>query len=77
MIYLCYAIFCQIGRIGSMFVDCYMYFQPCYRKVKPKTIIKLLFVASLLSLQYQGEGAKTGLLGIRIMCPNEVTCQLI
>ena len=42
-------------------------------RVKPKTI-KLVFVASLLSLQNSGERAKTGWLGIRIMCPSGVTC---
>ena len=35
---------------------------------KPKTL-KLVFVASPLSTQHLGERAKTGLLGIRIMCP--------
>ena len=36
--------------------------------------LKLVFVASLLSTQYSGERAKTGWLGIRIMCPSGVTC---
>ena len=35
--------------------------------MKPKTI-KLIFVASPLSRQHYGERAKTGWLGIRIMC---------
>ena len=41
-------------------------------RVKPKTII-LVFVASPLSTQ-QRERAKTGWLGIRIMCPSVATC---
>jgi hypothetical protein len=41
--------------------------------VKPKTI-KLEYVASPLSTQHYGERAKTGWLGIRIMCPNGATC---
>jgi hypothetical protein len=40
---------------------------------KPKTM-KLVFVASLLSTQHWGERAKTGWLGIRIMCPSGATC---
>ena len=36
-------------------------------QVKPKAI-KLVFVASPLSTQRYGERAKTGWLGIRIMC---------
>jgi len=31
--------------------------------------MKLVFVASPLSMQHYGERAKTGWLGIRIMCP--------
>ena len=42
-------------------------------RVKPKTI-KLVFVASLLSTQHSGERAKTGWLGIRIMCQSGATC---
>ena len=34
---------------------------------------KLVFLASLLSKQHQGENAKTGWLRIRIMCPSGVT----
>ena len=41
--------------------------------VKSKTI-KLLFVASLLSTHHYGERAKTGGLGIRIMCQSGSTC---
>jgi hypothetical protein len=41
-------------------------------RLKPKTI-KLVFVASPLSTQYEGEKAKTGWLGIRIMCPSGAT----
>ena len=41
-------------------------------RVKPK-IVKLVFVASPLSMQHKGEKAKTGWLGIRIMCLNEAT----
>jgi len=42
-------------------------------QVKPKTI-KLVFVASPLSTQDEGERAKTGWLGIRIMCLSGATC---
>jgi hypothetical protein len=42
-------------------------------QVKPKTI-KLVFVASLLNTQHQGERAKTGKQGIRIMCLSGATC---
>jgi hypothetical protein len=41
--------------------------------VKPKTI-KLVFVASLLSTQHEGERAKTDWAGIRIMRPCGATC---
>jgi len=41
-------------------------------QVKPKTI-KFVFVASLLSTRYLGEIAKTGWLGIRIMCQSGAT----
>ena len=41
-------------------------------RLKPKTI-KLVFVASPLSTQNEGEKAKTGWLGIRIMCPSGAT----
>ena len=44
-------------------------------RVKPKTM-KLVFVASPLTMQHEGERAKTGWLGIRIMCPIGVTCLL-
>ena len=40
--------------------------------VKPNTI-KLVFVASPLSMQDQGERAKTGWLRIRVMCPSGMT----
>ena len=40
---------------------------------KPKTI-KLIFVASAISTQREGERAKTDWLGIRIMCPSGETC---
>ena len=42
-------------------------------RVKPKTI-KLVFVASPLCTQHYGVRAKTGWLGIRIMCPSGATC---
>ena len=42
-------------------------------RVKLKTI-KLVLVASPLSTQRQGERAKTGWPGIRIMCTNGATC---
>jgi hypothetical protein len=42
-------------------------------QVKPKTI-KLIFVVSPLSKQHEGERAKTGWLGIRIICPSGATC---
>ena len=42
--------------------------------VKPKTK-KLVFVVSPLSMQNLGVRAKTGWLGIRIMCPSGTICQ--
>jgi hypothetical protein len=42
-------------------------------RVKSKTIT-LVFVASPLSTQHEGERVKTGWLGIRIMCPSGATC---
>jgi hypothetical protein len=36
--------------------------------------IKFVFVASPLSTQHSGDRAKTGWLGIRIMCPSGTTC---
>jgi hypothetical protein len=46
-------------------------------EVKPKTI-KLVFVASPLSTQYYRDRAKTGWLGIRIMCWSDIsTCGLV
>jgi hypothetical protein len=42
-------------------------------RVKQKTI-KLVFVASPLSTQHEGERAKTDWLGVRIMCPSRATC---
>jgi len=36
--------------------------------------IKLVIVAFLLNTQHQGERAKTGWLGIRIMCLSGATC---
>jgi len=42
-------------------------------RVKLKTI-KLVFVASLLSTQHQGERAKTGWLGIWIICQGGASC---
>ena len=50
-------------------VDCG--FEP--RSGQLKTV-KLIFVASPLSMQCSGERAKTGCLGIRIMCLSGVTC---
>jgi hypothetical protein len=41
--------------------------------VKPKTI-QLICIAFPLSTHHSGERAKTGWLGIRIMCPSGVTC---
>jgi hypothetical protein len=34
----------------------------------------LIFVASLVSTQHYGDRARTGRLGIRIMCPSGATC---
>ena len=42
-------------------------------QVKPKRI-KLVFVASPLSMQHYGERAKTGWHGIRIIYPSGATC---
>jgi len=39
---------------------------------KPKTI-ELVFVDSPLSMKHSAERAKTGWLGIRIMCPSGAT----
>jgi hypothetical protein len=41
--------------------------------IKPKTR-KLVYVASLLITQHEGERAKTGWLGIGTMCQSAVTC---
>ena len=41
--------------------------------VKPKTYT-IGFVASPLSMQHKGVRAKTGWLGIRIMCPSRASC---
>ena len=41
-------------------------------RVKSKTI-KLVFVASPLSTQHEGERAQTDVHGIRIMCPSGAT----
>ena len=42
-------------------------------RVKPKTM-KLVFVASLLSMQHLGVRTKTGYLGMRIKYLSEETC---
>ena len=42
-------------------------------RIKPKTL-KLVFIASPLSMQHRGERATTGRLGIRIMCLSGATC---
>ena len=42
-------------------------------RVKPKNV-KLVCVASPLSMQHLGERAKTGWPGIGIMCPSGATC---
>ena len=59
----------MVSVLASSVVD--REFEP--RRVKPNTI-KLVFVASPLSTQHSGERAKTGWLGIRIMCPSGATC---
>jgi hypothetical protein len=46
-------------------------FEPDRVKLKTK---KKVFVASQISTQRKGERAKTGWLGIRIMCPSGATC---
>ena len=56
------------GVLASSTVDCWSPDQ-----VKSKTI-KLVFVASPLSMQPKGERAKTGWLRIRIMCQSGATC---
>jgi hypothetical protein len=43
------------------------------RSGKTKDYIKFVFVASPLSTQHYGERAKTGWLGIRIVCPTGAT----
>ena len=42
-------------------------------RIKPNTM-KLVFVASPISMQHSGERGKIGWLGIRIMCPSGATC---
>ena len=42
-------------------------------RVKPTTV-RLVFVASPLIMQHEGERAKTGWHGMRIMCPSGATC---
>jgi hypothetical protein len=59
----------MISVLASSAVD--RRFDP--RSGQTKTV-KLVFVASQLSMQDQGERAKTGWLGIRIMCRSGVTC---
>ena len=46
-----------------------------YRGFEPRSgqPIKLVFAASPLSTQHEGVRAKTGWLGIRIMCPSGAT----
>ena len=61
----------MVSVLASSAVD--LGFESYTNRVKPK-IIKLVFVASPLSTQHQGEIAKTGWLGIRIMCPSGATC---
>ena len=39
-----------------------------------RSVERLVFVASPLSTQHNGERAKTGWLGIRIMCTSGATC---
>ena len=58
----------MVGVLASSTVDCWSPGQ-----VKSKTI-KLVFVASPLSMQPKGERAKTGWLRIRIMCQSGATC---
>ena len=59
----------MVSVIASSAVD--RGFEP--GRIEPKTV-KLVFVASLLSTQHYGERAKTGWLGIRIVCPSGMTC---
>jgi hypothetical protein len=51
----------------------YCGFEPASGQAKDYDI-KLVFVASPLSRQPYEERAKTGWLGIRIMCPGGATC---
>ena len=44
------------------------------RSGQTKDYIQLVFVASPLSTQHEGERVKTCWLGIRIMCPSGATC---
>ena len=67
----------KVNRIGgvmgsvlaSSVVDC-----GCEPRSGQSKDYKLVIVTSPLSTQYKGETAKTGWLGIRIMCPSGATC---
>jgi hypothetical protein len=63
----------KTNRIGGVIVSVRYIVGSSPGRVKPMTI-KLVFVASPLSTQHLGEIAKTGWLGIRIMCPSGATC---
>ena len=59
----------KIGVLASSAVD-----RGCEpQSVKPKSI-KLIFVASPLTMRHSGERTKTGWLWIRIMCQSRATC---
>ena len=66
------------NRIGGVMVSVLTYsvvypgFEP--RSGQTKDYIQLVFVASPLSTQHEGERAKTCWLGIRIVCPSGATC---
>ena len=59
----------MVGVLASSAV--YRGFNPRLGQTKD---YKLVFVASSLSTQHQGVRAKTGWLGISIMCPSGTTC---
>ena len=66
------------NRIGGVMVSVLAY-SVAYRGLEPrsgqtKDYIQLVFVASPLSTQHEGERAKTCWLGIRIMCASEAKC---
>jgi uroporphyrinogen-III synthase len=59
----------MVNMVASSAVDCE--FEPRLNQTKD---YKMVFVASPLSMQHLVERAKTGWLGIKIMCRSGATC---